>query len=435
MYRGFVWGSILHGNKRQTRGYPGPVAHLNRLADGTITQVNPFTGTQVWTVPGRANRPLALSRPPGQRVRASERGRRCAFCERRYLETTPERRRVVRLGSQWGTFDDLAATRVFDTSAEFRVFANLFEIVSFDYWRLNHGYQPTETDLARQHAYLANPAGRDHVRELLATRARAKGEQPPRDLVEASTGFFAGCHDVVVARRHLVPDAERDDELAGSGTLTPDEHEQYLRLTVDSLHRLHTINPAVKLVSVFQNWLSPAGASFNHLHKQLVGVDTLGPDLGDQLARLEQEPDLYQRWGLDFPEEQGLVIARNDSAVMTAGVGHRFPAVEVWSTVPGRPWELDDKALRDWSDLVHAAHAATGVGVPTNEEWHYQPPSVAAPMPLRAIVKWRLSTPAGFEGGTRIYVNTIDPWTLRRRVHDQLLPLVRSAAVRSVTLV
>ncbi len=30
---------------------------LLRMPDGTVKQVNPFTGTQVWTVPGRGNRP------------------------------------------------------------------------------------------------------------------------------------------------------------------------------------------------------------------------------------------------------------------------------------------------------------------------------------------------------------------------------------------
>ena len=28
--------------------------------------------------------------------------------------------------------------------------------------------------------------------------------------------------------------------------------------------------------------------------------------------------------------------------------------------------------VRAVSDLVHALHAATGVGVPTNEEWHHR---------------------------------------------------------------
>jgi len=36
-----------------------PVAdYLIRMRDGTIKQFNPFTGTEVWTVPGRGHRPL-----------------------------------------------------------------------------------------------------------------------------------------------------------------------------------------------------------------------------------------------------------------------------------------------------------------------------------------------------------------------------------------
>ena len=44
-------------------------------------------------------------------------------------------------------------------------------------------------------------------------------------------------------------------------------------------------------------------------------------------------------------------------------------------------------------------------------------------MPWRIVLKWRLSIPAGFEGGTKIYVNTIDPWTLRERVCAELVSL------------
>jgi hypothetical protein len=41
-------------------------------------------------------------------------------------------------------------------------------------------------------------------------------------------------------------------------------------------------------------------------------------------------------------------------------------------------------------------------------------------MPLRAVLKWRVSTLAGFEGGTKIYVNTIDPWSVRDRAVARL---------------
>ena len=50
-------------------------------------------------------------------------------------------------------------------------------------------------------------------------------------------------------------------------------------------------------------------------------------------------------------------------------------------------------------------------------------------MPLRAVLKWRISTLAGFEGGTRIYINTIDPWTLRDRACASLATLQATGAL------
>ena len=52
------------------------------LPDGTVKQRSPLTGTVVWTVPGRANRPLpALTEPPSGAW---------AFCPDRLPDTPPE---------------------------------------------------------------------------------------------------------------------------------------------------------------------------------------------------------------------------------------------------------------------------------------------------------------------------------------------------------
>ena len=79
--------------------------------------------------------------------------------------------------------------------------------------------------------------------------------------------------------------------------------------------------------------------------------------------------------------------------------------------------------MRGISDILHAAHAATGVEVPANEEWYHRPPTVSTPMRWRILLKWRISTLAGFEGGTRIYLNTIDPWKVVERTAPRLLEL------------
>ena len=410
---------------------------LTRLPDGTIKQVNPLTGTTVWTLPGRGARPMGGPRGEAHPLDPTEHDLHCPFCWRRMLETTPEIARVVHCDGQWKVLEGVAPADLSSTVAEFRLIPNLFEILTYDYWHLVHGYEPTPEALTRRAAYLDTPEGRAHVVALARIRLRAKGlagsdTEPldPEDLERESVGLFSGNHEVVIARRHFVDGATHDSQLAGSGTLTPEEHWKYVEFTVRAIRDLYRDNPAARYVAVFQNWLRSAGASFDHLHKQVVAIDELGPQLEREIDRLTAEPDLFVRWGRDYVMQQGLVVARNESAIAFAGVGHRFPALVVHSTVDdASPWDLTPRQLRDVSDLLHACHAATGVDVPSNEEWHHRPPSIELPMPLRMVLKWRLSTPAGFEGGTRIYVNTLDPWAVRERALSRLQRLAANDAI------
>ncbi|WP_294942758.1 DUF4921 family protein [uncultured Microbacterium sp.] len=385
---------------------------IRRLPDGTVKQIGPLTGTRVWTVPGRANRPLSAPREDVHRLGPGEDRRLCAFCVDRYLETTPEKARLI--GPRFEEVRRVPAHALNDSVAEFRRFGNLFEIVSAEYWRENHGYRQPTGIVQWAEEYLSDPVGRVHMEKLAEIRARAAGAET--SLEEAALDLLGGSHDVVVARRHVVDGASTDAELASAGTLSPDEHAAYVAFTVQALAEIQAAQPHAAYVSVFQNWLRPAGASFEHLHKQLVAIDDHGPQVDHELRLLSHDRGLYQHEIADLAVSEGLVVAATDGAVAFAGVGHRYPAFEIFSTSAANlPQEHTDAETRAVSDLLHALHAATGVHVPTNEEWHYRPPGAPWPMPWRVVLKWRISTPAGFEGGTKIYVNTIDPWELRRR--------------------
>jgi galactose-1-phosphate uridylyltransferase len=459
---------------------PSSPAPITRLPDGTVKQFNPLTGTEVWTVPGRARRPLAAASVT-EAPDPAQHGRWCAFCEKRYLDTPPEKSRLVRApDGTWRTLERLPAESLDATVAEFRRIPNLFEILSFDYWRLNHGHVPPDHVLAHERDYLASLAGRAHVERVLRRRAEANGTSTaewdalgPDARLAGTRGLFAGGHDVVVARRHLADsaapaNAPRDGAAppsatphsaaptegaaadaplpASSGTLTPEEHHHYLAFTVEAMRALYADIPPARYVAVFQNWLRPAGASFDHLHKQLVAIDERGRQTDHELGRLRLEPDLYNEAVLQVALDEDLLLAETDHAVALAGIGHRFPTLEVWSkSAAAVPWELTTAELRDFSNLLHACHAATGPLVPTNEEWHHRPPEAGQPMPLRAMLKWRVSTLAGFEGGTKINVNTIAPDDLRDRVvgrlrelrdHGQIapMPLGRECAGRPGSL-
>lgn len=391
---------------------------LTTLPDGTIKQVNPFTGTKVWTLPRRGARPSGgLGRTPLP-IDPDDHDRHCVFCIGRKLETTPEIARLVRDAADaggWREIRGLLAEQLDDTVPEFRLVPNLFEILSYDYWHLSHGWTPTPTMEARRAAYVSTPRGRAHVESLPS---------------QTATGLFAANHQVIIARRHYAAGATDDSQLVGSGQLTPEEHWKYVDFAIRAMRDLYRDNEFARYVSVFQNWLSPAGASFDHLHKQVVAIDELSVQTVLEAARLSEEPDLYARWGEAYAAERGLVVASTPSAVAFVGVGHRYPSLEIHSRDATRcPWELSDDQVRDFSDLVHACHAATGVHVPTNEEWHHRPPTLDLPMPLRVVLKWRISTLAGFEGGTKIYVNTLSPWTVRERVSARLSELAAAGGL------
>lgn len=405
-----------------------PMSPLTRMADGTIKQINPFSGTQVWTIPGRANRPLGVIPDDPAPIDTEKTGRHCAFCERRILETPPEKSRLVVTGEKANIE---TSTGVDDLSGpwEFRRIPNLFEILSFSYWEYNYGYQLPPEAVSRRDSYLSDPAGKAHVLGVLKAKHLAAGgrEESWEQLSEADRlagvdAFFGGGHDVIVGRRHFVDGATNDSQLASSGTLTPAEHEWYMRLTVDAMRDLYRTNRYAKYVQVFQNWLRPAGASFDHLHKQLVAIDQRSANAEFEVAKVRANPNIFNELAVDYAGYHNLVIAENKHAVAFAGFGHRYPTLEVYSkSAEPRPWKQSPEEQRCMSDLVHAMHVATGPAIPTNEEWHHRPIDLDIPTPWRILIKWRVSTLAGFEGGTKIYVNTIDPWSLRDRVVPRLL--------------
>lgn len=404
---------------------------ITRLADGTVKQRNLLTGTEVWTVPGRGHRPLGANATPPSPITPENAGHHCAFCEGRYLETPPEKDRLV-LGAagEWEMLRHLSADELFDTTAEFRRIPNLFEIVSYQYWHLNHDHVPSEMEHRRMAAYLASGTGYDHVMNVVRARMLASGMSEAdfdaltdSDKLQQANGFFSGGHDVIVARRHFIDGATNSDQLAGSGTLTPEEHYRYTQFTADAMADLYGLDPAVRYVAAFQNWLKPAGASFDHLHKQLVAIDEHSVQTDAELDRLRVAPETYDEI-LKVAATRKLLIAQNDHAVALAGFGHRFPTVAIWPLhAPLNPWEADADVVRGVSDLLHAVHAATGTEVPCNEEWYHRPPDVNVPMRWRILLKWRISTLAGFEGGTRIYLNTLDPWAVCERVVTRLRTL------------
>jgi galactose-1-phosphate uridylyltransferase len=402
------------------------------MPDGTVKQLNPFTGTEVWAVAGRKGKPITNEAPstakPLERHSPED---YCSFCPPRYFETAPEKSRLIQQNGTWQRLDFLPPDRYTETTAEFRRTGNMFEIVTLDYWRKNYAYKIPASRLKWREDYLANSAGLDHITNIVHFKLHREGKtdeqiekMPLAEKLAIADAFFGGCHELVIAKKHFKDGATLDSDLYSSGEMTEDEHYWYFKITVDALRDITLNNRYVRYISVFQNWLRSAGASFDHLHKQLVSLDEWGASIHGQVKMLRDDANVYNDYGVNFAAHHNLVFAENDFAIAYAGIGHRYPTIEIYSrSQAGRPTEHTDEEIRGMSNLVHAVHAAMGSQISCNEEWYYTPIDAIYKMPWHVLIKWRVTVTAGFEGGTSIYINPMTPIELRDRMVPRLYKL------------
>lgn len=405
---------------------------LTWMADGTLKQRNPFSGTEVWTVAGRGKRPHEnLEADQEQTIELHDPEDYCPFCRANYHKVPPEKARLIQTEQGYKTLLYRQANQLNDTTALFRRIPNLFEIITYDYWEKNYGFKLSEDMLERQSTYIATEEGREHIRSVIDRKLARSGlseeeinEIPFEEKRDMSRCFFAGSHEVIIGGRHYDPDAKKPTDRASSGDLTPEEHFQYFKFTTDALLDIYLNNRYIRYVTVFQNWLKESGASFDHLHKQLVGSDGRSAACEREYGLVRAFPNAYNAYGTNYAGYQNLIFAENPYAIAYADFGHRFPTLAIYSkSSANQPWNHTQEEIQGVSELVHACHAAMGSDIPCNEEWYYRPPDVDVAMPWHILIKWRISTPAGFEAVTKIYVNTISPWELRDQVVSRLYDL------------
>ncbi|PIU45183.1 MAG: DUF4921 domain-containing protein [Ignavibacteriales bacterium CG07_land_8_20_14_0_80_59_12] len=402
------------------------------MPDGTVKQINPFTGTEVWSVPGRSSKPITNSVPPtAKKIERHSPEDYCSFCTARMFETPPEKSRLVPKDSTFVKLDRVPADEYNKTTPAFRRVGNLFEIVTIDYWRKNYNYRMTEDLLRWREQYVNNPLGMKHLQDVLNYKLRQSGKTAEQidkisleEKLSVADAFFAGGHELIIAHRHYKDGAEYDSQLQSSGEMTPEEHFWYFKFTVDAMKDIITHNRYVRYISVFQNWLRPAGASFDHLHKQLVALDEWGASIQRQIKMVQDNPNAFNEFAANFSAQNNLVFAENDHAIAFVGIGHRHPTIEIYSkSYASRPYEHTDEELRSVSDLVQACHAAISSQISCNEEWYYTPVDAVYKMPWHILIKWRVNVAAGFEGGTSIFINPMTPLDLRDKIVPRLYEL------------
>ncbi|RQW07681.1 DUF4921 family protein, partial [candidate division KSB1 bacterium] len=347
---------------------------VKKLKDDTTVYRNPFTGTESWTIPERKHRPFYAKIVPPDELQPRLPENYCAFCAANYIKTTPEKTRIELLDGQWILIDAPDPEHIFSKTAEFRRIGNLYEIFSTSYWTCNYGYQLSAENRKRASDYLANPKGREHINSLLSATVHHAGVQNPIDAARVIDAFFGGAHELIIPRRHYIEDARQTNQLCSTGVLTPEEHLHYLRLTCFAAEDIYAHNSFLTFIGVYTNWRHDAGATFEHLHRQVIGLDRYGYALKNGISMAAQDAGVYQDYVAYVALQQNLFLCENEHAIAFADIGHPFATVAIYSKSPQPlPWAHTPAELRGMSDVIHAVHAAFGAEEAVNEEWYYQP--------------------------------------------------------------
>ncbi|MCD6384259.1 DUF4921 family protein [Candidatus Sumerlaeota bacterium] len=410
--------------------------------DGTIKQINPITGDRVWYVPERWSRVQRDTKPSGSPVVKKEVEDYCDFCRANYFSTTPEKVRVLNADHNYQRLYELPAEQYYDSEPLFRRFANLFEIIRMSFWQKNYSCSISPKRNQWKEKYLQTPEGRRHIENLLHWRLERLGLSQAEIEQKIKTEFntltdpmFGGWHDLIVVAPHLRKDAEFEDDVFYQGDLSVEDHYQYIKFTAESVEDIMHDNGETSFVVVFQNWLKEAGASRDHLHRQLLAIDEWGPILEKEATQVARNKNFFPELTQAMGQELGLVVAENKYAICLVEIGQRFPTAVVYSkSAASRPFEHSEEELLGISNLIYGCHRALGNKSASNEEWIYQPLDCPVPLPFQVRIKWRAQPTAGFEGATEIFINPINPFEFRDRLVQTFQQLKAQGIITDIAI-
>lgn len=374
---------------------------------------HPLLNTESFYSPDRRSRIFtADDLTPIQKTPPDYKESYCAFCLGRMFEATPEKNRTVRVHNKIKTIEYPPLN---DPHKEvlFRRQGNLFEILSFPYWRHKYGLDSPPSDIERINDYFNTPNLREYIEDLLRIKLfRMKIDSDLLSLErkkDAVKPFFSGFHELLTSGRHFLPGAVNKSGLFASSTMSWQDHRvSYHQLCNIHIHMRKT-NPYISFIATFQNWHLQAGASFEHWHKQILGLDFWGRPLENEAYLFKTEPYIYRDFALGTAIAHNLFIAENEHAIAYIEVGGKVGLITICSKSKNLfPSDHLPEEIDAMSDLVHAVYSTLGVSTPCNEEWFYTPfNSNGFKTPWRIILNLRSAVLAGFENISQILVNPI----------------------------
>ncbi|MGL4676275.1 MAG: DUF4921 family protein [Brevinema sp.] len=358
----------------------------------------------------------------------------CDFCIGKIDQATPDKQIAILSPSgsinyiNYPSLDSISCHNIL-----FRRQSNLFEILSYDYWQKKYSIQTPQQDKKRIENLFQNPKTQVFLENLLKLKYSKIGKQLPsiEEQKKDCEAFYSGFHELLTSGSHYIPDAGNHSQLFHSGSLSWQNHRTMYQMIKNIMIDMASRNPYITFIAIFQNWLTAAGASFEHWHKQILGLDFWGEVLNREASLYKNNPTVYQDFVLSIVTQEELVIAENQYAIAYAEIGGKTGRIVICSKSKNlRPHEHSQDEIDGMSDLTHALLSILPIQTAYNEEWLYTPfHQTEFRTPWRIIINLRTIINAGFENITQILLTPISigefAILLRERLqekHTQIAP-------------
>lgn len=223
-----------------------------------------------------------------------------------------------------------------------------------------------------------------------------------------STRPAHGVHDVIIeARDHLRCILESDQAT----------WRDVWQLIQHRLAMLHEID-GIQWATVFKNAGTNAGASLEHLHSQLVGLDFIPPSVQLKMASLVKNSQSFYQL-IDLAEKNDSIIAESHGIIAIIAPAPRQP-FETW-ILPREPdpfFSLTTSSNVDaLANLTRTVVAKLRTVLPqvNYNWWLHQAPFGDLHSAIKKHWHWhleilpRIAPLAGFELGTGCYISTLSP--------------------------
>jgi UDPglucose--hexose-1-phosphate uridylyltransferase len=235
-----------------------------------------------------------------------------------------------------------------------------------------------------------------------------KSPKPPTK--EWVADFARGFHEVIVES----PDHESDPS-------------RFIRRDLERLvsvykdRYLHYISLAgVEYVSIFKNWGRAAGASLSHTHTQLVALPIVPPILKREMEAISSAPRCPYFSLVEREATSDRLIFENDRFVLIAPFSSEVP-YETWVLPKKHASDLEGLSSADLQDLAQVLGEALErldrllIGPPYNYTIRQLPDRRYH---LNIRIQPAISTMAGFEKNTGIFINTVPPEVAAKELRE-----------------